>query len=152
MTEVYVDNFISLLIGYSREQDPTPSNNPVSLKKLLKGDGDYRSTKSILGFEFDGVEKTIWLEEDKRMTLLTILKSWLRTASRSRHGIKFKEFESIIAKVRHAFTVLPEGRGLLSPCHAILHAKPNMVYLQHNPNLREAICCIRTLLDVGFSY
>jgi len=164
MTEVYMDDFISLLIGYSREhlthiaratmmgiydtfpEDPTPSNDPISLKKLLKGDSDYRSTKSILGFEFDGVEKTIWLEDEKRMTLLAILKGWLRTASRSRHGIKFNEFESIIAKVRHAFTVLPEGRGLLSPCNAILRAKPKIVFLQNNPNLREAICCIRTLL------
>ena len=74
----------------------------LSKKKMLKGDGDYRSTKSILGFKFDGVEKTIWLEDEKRMTLLTILKSWLRTASWSRHGIKFNEFELIIAKVRHA--------------------------------------------------
>ncbi len=164
MTEVYMDNFVSLLVGYSTEHvahivratmmgiydtflpDPFPQNNPILLKKLLKGDGDYSTSKSILGFEFDGVEKTLWLNNEKRLALLDILKSWLRTASRSRHGIDFKEFESVIAKVQHAFTVLPERHGLLSPYNAILRLKPQTVFLQNNSNLREAICSIRTLV------
>jgi hypothetical protein len=67
MTEVYMDNFVSLLVGYSTEHvahiaratmmgiydtftpDPIPENDPISLKKLLKGDGDYsRSQKNTL--------------------------------------------------------------------------------------------------------
>jgi hypothetical protein len=165
MTEVYMDDFVSLLVGYLTEHvkhiahatmmgiydmfppDPIPDNNPISLKKLLKGDGNYSTSKSILGFEFDGIKKTLWLEDDKRLAILAILKNWLQTAARSRHGIPFKEFESVIAKVRHAFTVLPEGRGLLSPCNTILRLKPRTVFLQTNSNLREAIYSIQTLLQ-----
>lgn len=77
--------------------------------------------KSILGFKFDGVEKTFWFEDEKRLALLAILIGWLQTASGSRHGIDCKEFKSSIAKVRHAFTVLLEGWGVLSSCNAILH-------------------------------
>ena len=47
------------------------SNDPISEKKLLKG----------VGFDFDGKQKTMWLEEEKRAKLLTILHSWLRTGS-----------------------------------------------------------------------
>jgi hypothetical protein len=34
--------------------------------------------------------------------------------------VLFKEFESVVARLRHAFTELPTGIGLLSPCNAII--------------------------------
>jgi hypothetical protein len=69
-----------------------------------------------LGFELDGITKTIWLEEAKRAYLLTVLKGWIRSAQSSLIGIEFKEFESFVAKIRHAFGAIPASRGLLSPC------------------------------------
>jgi hypothetical protein len=62
----------------------------------------------------------MWLETAKRNQLLTILHSWIRTSERSAQGIQFKEFESVLAKIRHAFRALPAGVGLLSPCNAVL--------------------------------
>jgi hypothetical protein len=57
--------------------------------------------------------------------LLLILKKWICTGVRTGAGISFKEFESVIAKLRHAFTVIPVDVGLLSPCNQILtHTKP----------------------------
>jgi len=94
--------------------DRVDSNNLISEKKLLKGEGQYALFKTMLGFNFDGKRKTMWLEEEKHAKLLTILHSWLRAGSLN-HGIPFGEFESVIAKVRHAFTALPGSRGLLSP-------------------------------------
>jgi hypothetical protein len=61
-------------------------------------------------------------------------------------GIPFKEFESVISKVRHAFTAIPAGRGLLTPCNRMLRTKPPLVFLQQNPILRAAIMGCRTLL------
>ncbi len=99
MLEVYVDDFISAIVPTSREQiehvtrgilhgihDVFPpseddTRDPVSLKKLRKGDGEYDTTKCLLGFEFDGVTKTIWLEETKRALLLTVLHRWIRGAT-----------------------------------------------------------------------
>ena len=38
---------------------------PVSEKKLDQGDGDFESHKEMIGFEFDGVKRTLRLPRDK---------------------------------------------------------------------------------------
>ena len=58
--------------------------------------------KEILGFTFDGDTKTLWLEAPKRDMLLTILHQWLRASCTSNSGVPFDEFESVLAKIRHA--------------------------------------------------
>jgi hypothetical protein len=81
--EVYVDDFISIVIPASQEQlrhvanaimegihdvfppDEDDANDPISEKKLIKRDGQYDVLKTLLGFEFDGVGKTLWLEAAK---------------------------------------------------------------------------------------
>jgi hypothetical protein len=99
--------------------------------------------KIILRFEFDGINKTLWLEEAKRAYLLTVLHGWIRSSKSGMMGIPFKGFESVIAKVRHAFTVIPAGRGLLTPCNKMLQTKLPLLFLQRNPIFRAAImgCC-----------
>ncbi len=102
--------------------------------------------KTILGFDFDGVKKTMWLDSAKRDQLLTILHSWIRTSKLSAHGIPFKEFESVLAKIRHAFTALLAGLGLLSPYNAVLQTQTNILYLQRNKALKQALILCWTLL------
>ncbi len=46
--------------------DDNDSNDPISEKKLKQLDGEYSTKKTILGFDFDGIEKTIWLEKAKQ--------------------------------------------------------------------------------------
>jgi hypothetical protein len=122
--------------------------DPISTKKLKKGEGTFHTKKCILGFEFDRDKKTIWLEKDKRAALLTILHHWIQGATKSRRGIPFAEFESVTSKLRHAFTALPEARGLLSPCNWMLKCRPLVVFLHRNGELLEAISNIRTILRV----
>jgi hypothetical protein len=135
MLEVYVDNFMSLIIPASQEQirhiatavmtgihDVFPPDNvnndtPISEKKLKKGEGMYSTRKTLLGFDFIGEGKTMWLKEAKCKKLLTILKGWTRAGKCGTTGIPFTDFESTIAKIRHAFTCIPAGVGLLSPCN-----------------------------------
>ncbi len=45
----------------------------------------------LLGFNFDGLAKTMWLELAKREKLLTILKGWIWVGTRGTAGISFKE-------------------------------------------------------------
>jgi hypothetical protein len=77
MVKVYVDDFMSLVISVSWEQlrhvanaimhgihdvftpDAEDSNNPISEKKLNKGEGRYETQKTLLGFDFDGEGKTM---------------------------------------------------------------------------------------------
>jgi hypothetical protein len=56
------------------------SDDSISEKKLTKGEGKYSTLQMLLGFNFDGKQKTLWLEEEKRAKLLTILKGWIRSA------------------------------------------------------------------------
>jgi hypothetical protein len=162
--EVYVDDFMSLVIPTSAAQlrhvanavmrgihdvfpeDDDNDEDPISVKKMRQGDGRYSTRKCILGFDFDGEAKTLWLEEGKRALLLTILHGWLRGARRSKVGIPFKEFESVTAKIRHAFTAIPAGKGLMSPCNWVLRTRPPVVYLHNNRELEEAIKGAHTLL------
>ncbi len=135
--EVYVDDFMSMVLPTSQEQldhvanaimsgihDIFPanivdSNDPISEKKLKQGEGRFSTFKTLLGFDFDGKRKTMWLEEAKRAKLLTTLRGWICAGDNER-GIPFTEFESITAKLRHAFLALPAGKGLLSPCDRLL--------------------------------
>jgi hypothetical protein len=126
--------------------DRIDANDPISEKKLKQLDGEYLTTKTILGFDFNGDDKTIWLEEAKQAHLLTVLHGWIRSRKLGTIGIPFKEFETVVAKIRHAFTAIPAGRGLLTPCNKILQTKPTMVYLHRNPMLRVAIMSCQTLL------
>jgi hypothetical protein len=164
LLEVYVDDIVSHVIPTSREQlrhvstgtmtgihdvfpaDDNDSNDPISEKKLKQLDGEYGTTKTILGFDFDGLAKTLWLEDAKRAHLLTVLHGWLRSSRTGTGGILFKEFESVIAKIRHAFTAIPAGRGLLTPCNKMLQMKPPVVYLHRNAVLLAAVAGCRTLL------
>jgi len=163
-----VDDFMSIVIPTSREQfehvataimtgihdvfpaDIVDSNDPISEKKLLKGERQYALFKTMLGFDFDGKLKTMWLEEEKRAKLLTILHSWLQADSLNR-GILFGEFKLVIAKVRHAFTALPGGRGLLSPCNRLLQKRPPVVYFHRNDSLHVAISNCQTILRESMS-
>jgi hypothetical protein len=114
---VYVDNFVSLVIPTSREQlrhvstgtmtgthyvfpaDDIDSNDPISEKKLKQLDGEYSTKKTILGFDFEGIKKTILLEEAKRAHLLTVLHGWIRSSKSELSGIPFKESETVVAKI-----------------------------------------------------
>ncbi len=127
--------------------DNDNDNDPISKKKLLKDEGRYLLLKTLLGFDFDGNTKTIWLEEAKGEKLLATLQCWIRLASRGTGGILFKQFETIVAKLRHVFTAIPAGVGLLSPCNRILAQKPQMVWLLSHKQLLAAIRGCRTLLQ-----
>ena len=164
--DVYVDDFISLAIAASRQQlehvatatmqgihdvfpsNSVDSNDPISYKKILKGEGVWALQKDILGFLFDGEAgaKTLQLEAPKREMLLAILHKWIRSTTRGKAPIPFTEFRSVISKLRHAFISIPAGVGLLSPCNAILAKEPKVVALGRNASLLQAIRDCRTLL------
>ena len=165
MLEVYVDDFMSLVIPVSKSQlkhtadavmmgihDIFPANDlndgddPISEKKLKQLEGQYSTVKTLLGFDFDGTHKTMWLETAKREKLLTILRGWTRTGRRGSAGIPFREFESTVAKIRHAFTCNPMGSGLLSACNRILKSKPSYIYLNRNERLLTSLEGCRTIL------
>jgi hypothetical protein len=53
----------------------------------------------LLGFNFDGKEKFMWLEAAKQEKLPTVLKGWIQTGRQGTVGILLNKFESTIAKL-----------------------------------------------------
>jgi hypothetical protein len=169
LVDVYVDDFIGLVIPTSRVQldhvansvmcgihdvfppDEVEQEDPISLKKLLQGEGSWDVVKDILGFVFDGSNKTIWLTDGKRDALLATMKGWLRsTRKNARFGVPFHEFRSIMYKVRHAFLAIPAGKGLLSPFYKILGKAPPVVFLRRQRKLYDAVLeCMVFLRESG---
>jgi hypothetical protein len=168
--EVYMDDFIGLAIPTSIQQlrhysnavmfgihdvfppdDDNDSNDPISTKKLDKLDGSWALVKDILGLTFDGVDKTVWLEEEKRDALLMVITSWLRAGRDKNFGIPFAEFQSVISKVRHAFITIPAGKGLMSPFNKLLRIQPTRVFLHRNAAVRTALAECRTFLRESIS-
>jgi hypothetical protein len=79
------------------------------------------------------------LEVAKREKLLTVLKGWIHSGKQGTVDIPFKEFESVMAKLHHAFTCIPAGVGLLLPCNCILKLQPPYVYFHRNLKALNAI-------------
>jgi hypothetical protein len=148
--EVFMDDFITLAIAESQEEfthvssatmtgvhdvfpkDDIEEEDPISLRKLSKGDAAWANVKEILGMTFDGSDKTIWLASKKRDAILGTLTIWLRGA-KTKRGIPFDEFRSTISKLHHAFITIPAGKGLLSPFYTTILAKaPKTVFISRN--------------------
>ena len=91
----------------------TPDNDndkdPISLKKILKGEGEFALEKDCLGFDFDGepYKHTMRYEAAKRDELLLILHGWLQASADRNHGIPFDLFHSVSGKLRWAFIAIP---------------------------------------------
>ena len=75
---------------------PNEDNNydPISYKKLLKGEGVWMLEKEILGFMFNGEANhhTICLPDEKRHAPITIITQWLRSTRDVIRGIPFEAF------------------------------------------------------------
>jgi hypothetical protein len=87
MVKVYEDDFMSLVILVSQEQlrhianeimhsihdvfqpDVDNGEDPISKKKMKKGEGIYDTRYTLLGFGFDSDTKTMWLESAKQEKL-----------------------------------------------------------------------------------
>jgi hypothetical protein len=164
LQEVFVGDFLALAMALSQEQvrhvanalmtgihdvfpaDDNDENDPLSLKKLMKLEGQFSYEKELLGFDFDGILKTMILNKNKRELLLAILHRWIRSASRSEMGAPFQEFESVTSKLRHAFTAIPAGRGLMTPFNKLQRLRPPIVYFHKNKQLLQVVKDCQDLL------
>jgi hypothetical protein len=105
--DVYVDDFIPMAIATSQEQlehvatavmtgirDVFPANvkDPISFKKIMKGEGVWALQKDILGFTFDREvgKKTMILEGPKQDFLLVLLHKWIQSAKKGPGPVFFR--------------------------------------------------------------
>ena len=91
--------------------------------------------KDILGWTFDGKNKTMELEEGKLTKLMDITKAALR----AKRGVPFKEFHSMTGKMRNASMGVPGTNGLFSPFNQVLAQQPSTVWLRPGSELAKAV-------------
>ena len=145
MLEAYVDDYIQLaqsedpevlrhcsraLLHGIHSTFPPPNitghdgEDPVSMKKLLEGEGLWEVRKEILGWVFDGATRCIELAGKKQNTILRELKTILRM----RRGVPFKRLEKIVGKLRHASIGIPCGKYLFGPLNQLMAQEPKRVF------------------------
>jgi hypothetical protein len=162
---VYVDDFINVatesaqggnLLAISRaslhaihEVFPPPAvtgheggKDPISLKKLQKGDARWSPTKEILGFLFDGHGKTVQLPEDKSAEILVEIKRILKKKT-----VPFKRFQILLGKLRHVAIILPGLRGLFTPGNRVLGEQPSRVPLHAKSPMRQMLKDMASLVQ-----
>ena len=97
---------------------------PISRKKLDKGDGNFSTKKTMIGFEFNGITRTVRLQEDKSRSYTKEAHAMLR-----RKRIPIKTFQATVGKLRHAALILPAACGFFTPLNNILKAPEKSITL-----------------------
>ena len=171
LLEIYVDDFTAalqcthpqVLLHHSRallhgihsvfppapHTSTNPDDEPVSLKKLQEGEGVWAFRKEILGWIFDGINRTIELPPGKLDKIRQTVKKLLL-----RQHASVPEFQSTLGKLQHAAIGIPNGKGLLSPLFRLLPTEQNPstrrkhVQLPAGSEAHEALKDLRTMLKM----
>jgi len=114
------------------------AKDPISEKKLLKGDGRWDTRKEILGYLLDGVARTIQLPADRADALLKELRAVLK-----KQRVQLKRFRSLVGRLQHAARILPAARAFFTPLYNALKGLPDSIGLSRAGEVRHA------LLDVA---
>ena len=127
--DVFVDDFLGLaqgdrarrnrvrrsllhsfdLVFRPLEQGEEPRQEPVSVKKLLKGDSCWATTKVLLGWLVDSVRGTIELPPHRAERLIELI-----TSFQSRTRCSLKAWRQLIGELRSMTVALPGSEGLFS--------------------------------------
>jgi hypothetical protein len=139
-TDVYMDDFLvatqhpdrSAVLGTLFEcidsvlRPLSPNDNPcrkepISIKKLQKGDACWTTRKSILGWLIDTTGRTIELPPHRLERLHEILASF----PTSQHRTSRRKWQQLLGELRSMVLAIPGGRGLFSQLQSVLTHSEN---------------------------
>jgi len=96
-------------------------DEPISIKKLKQGNGQWSKSKEILGWFFDGMARCMSLPTKKVKKIMGNLKTLVKQKL-----VKLGKLEKVTRKLMHATIGIPNGRGLLSPIIAMVAMKSKL--------------------------
>lgn len=158
MGAVYVDDFVQAVVQ-DRQGElletvaraslhaihsifPPPSasghpgaKDPISEKKLAKGDARWSPTKEILGYELDGRRRTVKLPQAKSEALLKETRKILKNKKR----VPLKSFRSLAGRLQHAARILPAAKSFFTPMNEALRGLPAFIGIARNGEVRKAL-------------
>jgi hypothetical protein len=121
----------------------TGGKDPISTKKLKKGDAKLATRKEILGFEGNGQARTWKLPATKRDPICAELRRLERQPR-----IKRQRLEKITGKLINATRIAPAAKGLMTPFFKALHTDPGATKIRKKTfDLHGAMRDMRELLD-----
>ena len=160
--EVYVDDFCALaqttnvrelrhisraLLHSIHEVFPPPAisgrgeDDSISEKKLREGEGAWDTRKELLGWIFDGVARCIELPRAKVDHMDGAIREALRAG-----GIRWKDYERLLGKIRHASIGVPGSGGLFSPLNMVLRERVSWISFRAHRDVGAALGDFRCLL------
>lgn len=92
------------------QHDPPHRKEPASVKKMLKGDACWATTKRILGWDLDTVRSTLQLPPHRLERLYTLLEAISPPHTR----VSVKRWHQLLGELRSMSPALPGARGLFS--------------------------------------
>ena len=160
LIEVFVDDFIGAtnnsqpdhLLHISRAMlhgfhsiFPPPSitkhtgEDPISQKKMAQGEGEWSTTKEILGWTFDGKNFTIKLPDKKCNEIILMIRKMLQRKKSS-----LKKYQKLAGKLQHASFGIPGGASLFSPIQVAMRGDPPVITL--SPTLKQILADWRYII------
>jgi hypothetical protein len=107
---------------------------PISQKKSAQGDGNFESTKDMIGFQFDGIKRTVRLPTEKAKDCVKEIHTVLRWKT-----VPLKTLQMLVGKLRHASIILLEAKGFFTPLNRAMHGNPKTVGLGSSSEVRAAL-------------
>jgi hypothetical protein len=107
--------------------------DPISLKKLQKGDAQWNCEKEILGFIVDGWHRTVRLSEQKVTNIVSEIRKILKKKS-----VSLRRYRRIVGKLRHVALILPSTKGLFSAINKALKGDPKTIGLGKASEVRAS--------------
>jgi hypothetical protein len=108
--------------------------DPISLKKLMKGDARWNHEKELLGFIVNGATKTVRISDAKAADIVGEIRKILK-----KKHVQLKRYRRIVGKLRHVALILPGLKGLFSPINAALQGDPKVIGIGQHSELRAAL-------------
>jgi hypothetical protein len=116
---------------------------PISTKKLEKGDGNFTSNKEMVGFLFDGIKRTVQLPPTKAAAYIKEIHLILRRTS-----VPLKALQTLVGKLRHASVILPAARGFFTPLNAAMRGGVERIGLGKLSDIRAALKDLCSLIRI----
>ncbi len=119
----------------------TEGKHPISEKKLKQGDGDFGTTKDMIGFRFNGIKWTVQLPPKKAKAYIKETHNILR-----RKAVSIKKFQTLVGKLRHASMILPAAKGFFTLLNDAMKGNPTLIRLGKHSEVRAALEDLISLL------
>jgi hypothetical protein len=138
--DIYVDDFLGLAQGSTRtrnrirrtlfhtldeilrpkdEQDDAARQEPISVKKLGKGDANWSTSKQMLGWLINTIQFTITLPPHRLERLHTLL----RSITPEQRRVSIHKWQQMLGELRAMAIAIPGARGVFSHLQAALQTR-----------------------------